>query len=263
LLILFELFPQLSLLTLSNLSPIAQVVHVPEGEIYDATFSATTLVVVTTVNLLVYALPSVSSSPETVAKPKSKKGKEKAIPLDALKLLRTVKPPSALTNFGNGVFRGARFHPKDPSILYTVTNTVPTRSRNTKSLPRQGLVAKWNTEEWKVEKVRKVGEKGLTCFDVSSNGKFIGFGSSDCSIGLLDANTLAPAVTILKAHDFPPTTLRFNPTSTLLVSGSADNSIRIVSVPDSLDGQSWVSLILIVLTLLMILLAIAAQALIN
>lgn len=38
-------------------------------------------------------------------------------------------------------------------------------------------------------------------------------------------------VTVLKAHDFPPTTLRFNPTASLLVSGSADNSIRIMSVP--------------------------------
>jgi prolactin regulatory element-binding protein len=34
----------------------------------------------------------------------------------------------------------------------------------------------------------------------------------------------------LKAHDFPPTTLKFNPSATLLVSGSADNTVRIVSV---------------------------------
>ena len=46
-----------------------------------------------------------------------------------------------------------------------------------------------------------------------------------------------PLLTILKAHEFPPTTLRFNPTSTLLVSGSADNSVRIISVPAELGGQ--------------------------
>lgn len=41
-----------------------------------------------------------------------------------------------------------------------------------------------------------------------------------------------PVVTILKAHEFPPTTLRFNPTSNLLISGSADNTVRIVTVPE-------------------------------
>jgi prolactin regulatory element-binding protein len=45
---------------------------------------------------------------------------------------------------------------------------------------------------------------------------------------------IQPLLTILKAHEFPPTTIRFNPTSDLLVSGSADNTIRIVSVPDNL-----------------------------
>jgi len=46
-----------------------------------------------------------------------------------------------------------------------------------------------------------------------------------------------PLVTILKAHEFPPTTLKFNPTSKLLVSGSADNSVRVISVPDSLGSS--------------------------
>ena|ERR1700722_6994076 len=44
-------------------------------------------------------------------------------------------------------------------------------------------------------------------------------------------------VSILKAHEFPPTTLRFNPTSTLLVSGSVDNCLRIIAVPDSTGDQ--------------------------
>jgi prolactin regulatory element-binding protein len=41
----------------------------------------------------------------------------------------------------------------------------------------------------------------------------------------------------LKAHDFPSTTLKFNPTGSLLVSGSADNTVRIVSVEQHAAGS--------------------------
>jgi WD40 repeat protein len=51
------------------------------------------------------------------------------------------------------------------------------------------------------------------------------------------SHSLQPLLTILKAHEFPPTTLRFSPTSNLLVSGSADNSVRVISVPAELGGQ--------------------------
>ena len=91
--------------------------------------------------------------------------------------------------------------------------------------------------------------------ETSFDGRFIGYGSSDLTIGVLDANSLSVfnsplsysrtqtekilqwLFTILKAHDFPPTTLKFNPTGTLLVSGSADNTVRIVSVGQHAAGS--------------------------
>jgi len=122
---------------------------------------------------------------------------------------------------------------------------------------------------------RKVGDGNVTCFDIryavfaldtnriyssfmdvlSADGKFLAFGSSDLTIGFLDAVTLKvsnisreyliffttpvqPLVNILKAHEFPPTTIAFNPTTTLLVSGSADNTIRIIAVPESVANTS-------------------------
>ena len=45
-----------------------------------------------------------------------------------------------------------------------------------------------------------------------------------------------PMLTILKAHDFPPTTLQFNPRSSLLVSGSADASVRVMVVPATVSS---------------------------
>lgn len=36
---------------------------------------------------------------------------------------------------------------------------------------------------------------------------------------------------IQQAHQFPVTSLKFNPTTELLISGSADNSIKIIIIP--------------------------------
>jgi len=96
----------------------------------------------------------------------------------------------------------------------------------------------------------------VTCFDISPDGRFLAFGSSDLSIGILDASTLIPIVTILKAHEFPPTTIKFNPTSTLLMTGSADNSIRIVNVPQYPGGPAWGIIILVLLAIVVALLAV-------
>ena len=63
-----------------------------------------------------------------------------------------------------------RFHPHISTTLYTIVNTSPPRTRKTKSAPRPAFVVKWTipidlNDEWEI-RVRKVGEKGVTCFDV-------------------------------------------------------------------------------------------------
>ena len=52
-------------------------------------------------------------------------------------------------------------------MIYTLVNAVPPRTR-TKSSPRRAFVCKWNADKWEVTKMRKVGDKGVTCFDVRS-----------------------------------------------------------------------------------------------
>ncbi|KAF8192615.1 WD40 repeat-like protein [Pholiota molesta] len=253
----------LTLLSYPSLEPIATSIHT-EKEIYDVTFSKDLLVVATTHNLLVYAIPSVTaSSPDTSTK-SVKKGKKAKVNVTghtekprALALEHTIELPSS-TGEGS-TFRAARCHPLDSDILYTVINISPPRSKKSKSASRQAFVLKWNTQTWTAEKSRKIGDRSVTCVDMSPDGRFLGYGSSDLTIGMLDTKTLSPLVTILKAHEFPPTTIKFNSSTTLLVSGSADNTIRIISIPNVVGGSSWAFLIILIFTIIVLLLAIAAR----
>ncbi|OCH95959.1 WD40 repeat-like protein [Obba rivulosa] len=244
-----------SVLAYPSLSPVAQAIHLEKGEIFDATFSSKTLVVATTVNLLVYDIEAIENTEKDLVTGDKE-------PLPELKLIRTIERPNLPGKDAGSSFRAIRFNPEDETTLYSVINTVPPRTR-TKSSPRRAFVCKWNTETWEMAKARKVSDRGLTCFDVSPNAKFLAFGSSDYTVGVLDASTLAPLLTILKAHEFPPTTLRFNTTSSLLVSGSADNSVRVVTIPANLGATAWTFWILVIVTLLVILFAILAQKMVQ
>jgi prolactin regulatory element-binding protein len=59
-----------------------------------------------------------------------------------------------------------RHHPQDQRILFSVINSVPPRTRKTKTMTRRAYICIWNTETWDVERIKKVGDRGLTCFDV-------------------------------------------------------------------------------------------------
>ncbi|KAJ8595324.1 WD40 repeat-like protein [Rhizopogon salebrosus TDB-379] len=270
-----------SLLAYPSLSPAAQPIQIPKGEIYDATFSSTHLVLATSLNLFVYALPELTSegiekSPKKKKGKQKGKGKEKDAPsrtpsqTPELRLVETVDIPSVpgAPAQSSVTFRAARFHPSNYDTLYTAVNTVAPRAKNSKMAKKQAYILKWrvnlhgekdSTQSISMERARKAGEGGLTCFDVSPNGKLLAFGSSDYSLGMLDSTTLSPLLSILKAHEFPITTVRFSPTSAILVSGGVDNSIRIVTVPEKFAGQTWTLIILIVLTLLAVVVAISLK----
>ncbi|KAL1946583.1 hypothetical protein VTO73DRAFT_14687 [Trametes versicolor] len=239
----------LSVLDYPTLEPVGSSIHLDKGEIFDATFSSKTLVVASTVNLFAYALPS-DEDGDAGAK---KEGKPAA-----LDLVKTIDRPELPGDDAGGSFRAVRHHPQDEKVLYTIVNTVPPRTR-TKSSPRRAFLCKWDTETWKVTFKRKISDRQVTCFDISPDGKLIAFGSSDLTVGVVDAHTFAPLLTILKSHDFPPTTLRFNPTSDMLISGSADNTVRIVAIPSNLGATSWSTWILVVVALLIALFAVLAQ----
>lgn len=129
--------------------------------------------------------------------------------------------------------------------LYTIVNT----SSRSKS-----ILTKWNTSTWQRIRNKTVASKPVTAFDVSSDGTLCAYGSSDLSLSVCDAETLSvsplkrgargsnvltfvwqPLLQILNAHEFPLTHVRFNPTGTVLLSTSADNSVRVVRIPDFSD----------------------------
>ncbi|PPQ66763.1 hypothetical protein CVT24_008720 [Panaeolus cyanescens] len=256
----------LSLFSYPSLELLGKPIHC-EKEIYDASFSSTSLLIATTHNLLVYALPNFSSSisEKTTTSPAAK-GKKKSTSISngqseksqSFELQKTIDIPSVV---GEGsTFRNAKFHPSDESVLYTVINTTSPRKKQARTASRHASICIWDTKTWNVTKSRKVGDRGLTCFDVSADGLYLAYGSSDLSIGMLDSKTLSPVFNILKAHEFPPTVIKFNPTTTTLVSGSADNSIRVVAIPAAVKDSSW-TLFWIVLAIIIVMLAIAAQQL--
>ncbi|BGP57975.1 hypothetical protein JCM8202v2_005632 [Rhodotorula sphaerocarpa] len=159
-------------------------------------------------------------------------------------------------------FRAAKFGRRGTATnLYTVVNAAPSGSvRKPPAGSKKAFVSLWDAKAWRLLKTRTVSQKPVTAFDVSDDGSLLAYGSSDLSIGILDAVTLRPIVTVLHAHDFPVTSLKFNPAGTLLVSGSADNSIRVIQVPppDQRGGGNSASY-LVLLTLLVLVLAILIQ----
>ncbi|KAF9057732.1 WD40-repeat-containing domain protein [Panaeolus papilionaceus] len=259
----------LSLFYYPSLEPVAEPIH-SDKEIYDASFSSTSLVIATTHNLLVYELPNSTSTSNAEEKnpssPAAKKGKKKLTSTsnghgektNALELQHTIDIPSVVEE--GSTFRNAKFHPLDESLLYTVINTTSPRKKQARTASRHASICIWDTKSWSVTKSRKVGDRGLTCFDVSVDGLYLAYGSSDLSVGMLDSKTLSPVFTILKAHEFPPTVIKFNPTTTSIISGSADNSIRVVTVPAIAKDSSW-TLFWLVFAIIIVLLAIAAQQL--
>ncbi|KAI9635934.1 WD40-repeat-containing domain protein [Dioszegia hungarica] len=202
----------------------------------------------------------------------------------SLELKQTIYPPSI--DITKVMFRAARFSPTSAAQpkIHAVLNSAPP-ARSAKGRPRKawictfGLVAgpsaaavttaekatgtpvkdgqageKEGDElgRWDVLVRREVAGKPVTVFDVSADGKLLSYGCSDLSIGMLDAATLNPLLKILHAHNFPPTALKFNPSATLLISASADNTLRAIVVPASFAGVSPVLIALLVLLLAII-----------
>lgn len=206
------------------------------SEIYDADFShSNTHVVFTSSSKLVVYATDPFPEPNADETDTNGTGNGDASSFSAegyAQTIQTIKNP-ALGGKGPCSFRAARFGRGEASKekLFTVVNAAPAGGKGPKAKIRKSFVTAWDADTWDLIETRHVSDRPVTVFDVSPDGKFLAYGSSDLSIGVLDAKTLRPVLKILHAHDFPPTCLKFNPASNLLVSASADNTLRVIPIP--------------------------------
>lgn len=208
-----------------------------KSEIYDADFSHSNTHVVFTSSskLVVYATHPFSETSADDAAASTATNDDNASAQTAegyAQTIQTIKNP-ALGGKGPCSFRAARFGRGDASKekLFTVVNAAPAGGKGPKAKIRKSFVTAWDADSWDLIETRHVSDRPVTVFDVSPDGRLLAYGSSDLSIGVLDAKTLRPVLKILHAHDFPPTCLKFNPASNLLISASADNTLRVIPIP--------------------------------
>jgi len=246
---------QVSLLAYPTLAPISDAFDVPKsgGDVFDIDFFGDYAIVTASKSIYIVGVPSTSAK-ETSISP--------------VKVLKSIEPPSVLATPSGTTcaFRGARVvtsKGKDGSettSLFAIVNTTPPRSA--KGAARTAYICVYTLDASSdevlctISKTKSVSSKAVTVFDVSADGQSLGIGSSDLSVTILDAKTLAPLVSILNAHEFPPTALRFNLSSSLLVSGSADNSVRVISVPSGAKSNGMTVLTYILLAVLAAILAV-------
>ncbi|KAG8952181.1 hypothetical protein FRC03_012227 [Tulasnella sp. 419] len=269
---------QVSLLSYPSLSPAAPPFDIPKdgGDLFDLDFLDHYLMVTGSKAIYVLETPTSKGSAERGSKEKKSKKKTSSEKPSGSLVIQQKLPVPALPGVASGVtstFRSVRsVTTKDGDLISTtvfgIINTTPPRTAS-KGAARKAFVCSWEVQknssdapEWKLRKTRAISNKAVTVFDVSRNGKLLAFGSSDLSIGILDSRSLAPLLTILNAHEFPPTTLRFSPNGSKLISGSADNSIRIVEVPGTLGDEPsriWAMMLYILLALLGVALAVGLR----
>ncbi|KAG8847901.1 hypothetical protein FRB91_011339 [Serendipita sp. 411] len=287
---------QVHLLHYPSLSRAAPVLEISAGELFDISFSVTSVAIASSTNIFIYHLHEDKAPQENILKaknpaaspdasetstpveqgrgtPSSKSSKKKKLSksqsgangvvveaqLESLELATTLVRPKLPKN-GSAItsFRAVRYHPNNWTTLYAVLNSTSRGSR----VQRKAHIVKYEwtpkLRTWTITGTCRIGEGSITCFEISGDGAFLAYGASDCSIGIVDSRKLSPLLKILGAHEFPSTTLRFNTDRSLLVSCSADNSVRIVTVPEKFDDRGSTTLIIFV-ALLSLLLAVLTQ----
>jgi len=164
-------------------------------------------------------------------------------------------------------FRNARFGRQGTSNrLFTVVNATSQAAaggggsrKARRNIEKKAFISVWDTDSWSLIKTRTVSRKPVTSFDVSPDGRLLAIGGADLSVSIFDAETVRPLLSVLAAHDFPSTTLRFSPASDLLISGSADNSLRVILADQALHPSRHKGITTALIALLVLLIAVLLQ----
>lgn len=143
--------------------------------------------------------------------------------------------------------------------LYTILNYLPNKKKkHTPSIwgpaadPRKAVLMTWNLDNGTPGRSKTISHKPVTCLDMSPSGHLLAFSSSDLSIGILDASSLRSLLSILHAHEFPVTSIKFSPDEKRVVSCSADMTIRVVELHAGIRDRSY-KYMLMLISLIMLL----------
>ncbi|CAG8528893.1 3303_t:CDS:10 [Paraglomus occultum] len=156
------------------------------------------------------------------------------------KLVQTIERP-VFQKTVDAQFRACRYGQGEyAGFLYVVVNP---------SSRRRAYIVKWDVGTWNKVASKAVASKPITTFAISDDGKYLAYGSSDLSVGICDSRTLRVLLRLPDVHSFPPTTIAFDHSSSILASGSPDNSVHLVMIPKTI-GQGNSFLVVAVITLL-------------
>ncbi|CAG8499378.1 1123_t:CDS:10 [Paraglomus brasilianum] len=154
------------------------------------------------------------------------------------KLVQTIERP-VFQKTVDAQFRACRYGQGEyAGFLYVVVNP---------SNRRRAFIVKWDIETWNKVASKTVASKPITTFAISNDGKYLAYGSSDLSVGICDSRNLRVLLRLSDVHSFSPTTIVFNHSSSVLVSGSID-SVHLVVIPKTIgQGNSFLAVAVITL----------------
>lgn len=183
---------------------------------------------------------------------KNKKASPKMQTTQPAPLIRELIPPQSSKSDRIASFRNAKFgRGLGAKMLYTIVNELPSNNatggggRRTnqsvwgrRSDQKKAILTSWNLVDGTPRRTKVISTKPVTSFDISPSGRFVAFSSSDLSIGIMDAFSLRSLLSILHAHQFPVTCIKFSPDEKRVISCSADMSIRVIELDQNIEGRS-------------------------
>ncbi|XP_028406368.1 prolactin regulatory element-binding protein-like [Dendronephthya gigantea] len=142
--------------------------------------------------------------------------------------------------------RACRFLTSEKGEIFLYTIQVPAKFDRHK--PSPSLIVKWDCSKWIPKLSRSAGLEPLTQMAVSDDGHYVGVGTASGSIAVYISWNLAPLVSIPEVHNIFVTGLAFLPPSQSLEDSnkefglltiSADNTCRLVTLPNRREFSIW------------------------
>ena len=160
--------------------------------------------------------------------------------------------------------RACRFLTSEKGEVFLYTIQVPSKFDRHKPLP--SLIVKWDCSKWIPKLSRTAGLEPLTQMAVSDHGQYLGVGTASGSVAVYIAWNLSPLVSIPEVHNIFVTGLAFLPPSESLEQAnkefglltiSADNTCRLVTLTNRREFSIWWLLIGSILLLYLTFLALS------